>query len=260
MEGRWEDYASDWLGCGHFEHGPECLCDVKIEKPTPTVRDWVHDVWMGPQLCELRGYGAPWTSAMLADYLTDLSTFHAALKLHGMDNQTGSVGSEVLEEVSFANLMNVRSAVREMLERMHEPSLAGALRLLGLSAQKFLDAVTQYKMNGTANWNLETIQDFEDALMKQGKIVDICSRFSVSEATYYRLKEYLRPVYAYHKVSFVRMSSDERELARKKAVSMIADGHDNATIIREVETLSGVKYTTAAISKLRVRKFKNKLS
>lgn len=255
MEGKWEDYPSDWLGCGEVEHGPECLCDVKIEKPTVTVRDWVHDMWMGPELCELRGYGAPWTSAMLADYLTDLSTFHAALKLHGMDNQTGSIGSEVLEEVSFANLMNVRSAVREMLERMHEPSLAFALRILGLSPQKFFDAATQYKMPHASNWTLDTVDEFEQALMKQEKVSDICEKFGMSEGTYYTVKEYFRPVYAYRKVSFVRMSSTERELARKKAIILISEGHDNATIIRQVEELCGVKYTSAAISKLRVRKF-----
>lgn len=254
MEGNWENYPSDWLGCGVMEHGPECLCDVHIAEPTPTVTDWVHDVWMGPEICELRGYGKPWTSAMLADYLTDLSTFHAALKLHGMDNQTGSLGSEVLTEPSFANLMNIRSSVREMLERMAKPCLADALHLLGVSPQRFLEAATQYKMPNT-NWDMKKVSEFEEALMSHAKVVDVCTQFDVSEGTYYRLKEYLRPVFASRKVPFVRMSSTEQETARKRAIAMIAEGYDNATIIRDVEELCGIKYTSAAISKLRIRKF-----
>jgi hypothetical protein len=254
MNGNWEEYPSDWLGCGVMEHGPECLCDVHIDKPTPTVTDWVNHVWMGPQICELRGYGKPWTSAMLADYLTDLSTFHAALKLHGMDNQTGSLGSEVLEEPSFANLMNIRSAVRDFLERMDNPSLGQALYILGVSPQRFFDAATQYKMQ-ESNWDLKRVDEFEEALMRHTKVTEVCERFEMSEGTYYTVKEYFRPVFAHRKVSFVRMASAEQETARKRAIALIAEGHDNASIIRDVESLCGVKYTSAAISKLRVRKF-----
>lgn len=255
MEGKWEDYPSDWLGCGTVEHGPECLCDVKIGKPITTVHDWVNEIWMGPQLCEIRGYGAPWTSAMLADYLTDLGKFHAALKLHGMDNNTGSLGVGLLEDARFANSVNVRSAVRDMMERMTEPALADALYILGVSAKQFLDSASQFKMQDTESWNLERIKEFESDLLAHMRIPAVCKKYNMSESTYNTIKEYLRPVFSARKVPFFKMNNMERNIARKRAVELIAEGKDNASIIRDIEELCGVKYTSAAISKLRVRKF-----
>jgi hypothetical protein len=260
MNGNWEDYPSDWLGCGVAEHGPECLCDVHIVKPTLTVTDWVNHVWMGRELCELRGYGKPWTGAMLADYLSDLGTFHAALKLHGMDKQTGSLGSSLLEDAGFAGMVNIRNAVRDMLERMTEPSLAKALEVLGVSPQRFLDAASQSKMENTDKWDIVKVAQFEQEIMSHKKIADMCTAFGISEGNYYTIKEYLRPVFAYHKVPFVWQASEERETARKRVIALIAEGYTNAEIIAKVDAECGVRYRTAAISKLRARKFGKKQS
>lgn len=255
MEGNWSDFPSDWLGCGVYEHGPECLCDVKVEQPTVTVRDWVNDVWMGRQLCDVRGYCAPWTSAKLADYLSDLGKFHAALKLYGMES--GSQGDRVLETdsgVAFASLMNIRDAVRNMLEKMPNPSLADALRFLGVPVPRFLDAATQYKLRGSESWTYETLDDFEEAILAHGKIADVCDRFGITEQNLYTLKDYLRPVFVARGISFVKSASPEREAARKLALDLIADGLENASIVWEVERKYGIKYSSAAISKMRVRK------
>ncbi len=63
--------------CGVAEHIDDCLCDVIIKSSTPIgVFDGVHGMWMGAEVCRVRGYSAPWTSEKLADYLQDLSTFY----------------------------------------------------------------------------------------------------------------------------------------------------------------------------------------
>lgn len=255
MLGNWNDFPSDWLGCGVYEHGPDCLCDVKITKPTPTVKDWVNDMWMGREICDIRGYGKPWTSSMLADYLSDLSQFHSALTLHGMGGRTGSgdADTNMLEDASFAGMTNVRTAVKEMLERMPKPSLVGALQILGITPEKFLLAVTQAKMDGAEDWDYQRMQQFENDVMERLKIATLTERYNLSENTYYRIKMYMRPIFSYHGISYVESASPERTAARHKAIQMIHDGHENSAIIEQIDSLYGIKYTTAAISKMRVR-------
>lgn len=66
-----------WLGCGVAGHDDTCLCDVVINEPTPIrVKDAVNEMFMGPQVCQLRGYGRPWTSETMANYFADLCRFY----------------------------------------------------------------------------------------------------------------------------------------------------------------------------------------
>lgn len=69
--------SEEWLGCGVEGHDDTCLCDVVITEPTPIrVADAVNEMFMGRQICDLRGYGRPWTTETMLDYFSDLCTFY----------------------------------------------------------------------------------------------------------------------------------------------------------------------------------------
>jgi hypothetical protein len=44
------------------------LADVKPLGVRIQISDGVHGMWMGRQLCEVRGYGVPWTTNKMLDY------------------------------------------------------------------------------------------------------------------------------------------------------------------------------------------------
>lgn len=63
--------------CGVDMHPEECLCDVVITEPTPIrVADAVDEMWMGAQLCEIRGYGRPWSNEDMVNYFADMCLFY----------------------------------------------------------------------------------------------------------------------------------------------------------------------------------------
>lgn len=65
------------MNCGNILHPDTCLCDVVVHAPTPiAISDGVHGMWMGAQLCDARGYDAPWTNTKILDYFTDMCTFY----------------------------------------------------------------------------------------------------------------------------------------------------------------------------------------
>lgn len=253
MLGNWDDFSSDWLGCGVHEHGPECLCDVKITKPTPMVRDCVNDIWMGPQICDVQGYGKPWTRAKLADYLTDLGNFQAAIRAYGMVE--GGIEMSTLNDTSFAGMTNLRIAVQEFLNKMPEPSIVSALQILGVTPAKFVTAITQAKIPNAETWTIEKMEAFERDTLARTKISTMMERYGISQGNFYRIKEYMRPVFKHHKISFQEGKSMERKSARNLAKKLIAEGLENSAIIAQVEAEFGIRYSSAAISKIRVREF-----
>lgn len=63
--------------CGVDNHDDACLCDVVITAPSAiAVCDAVDEMWMGRQLCEVRGYGYPWTDENILNYFQDMCTFY----------------------------------------------------------------------------------------------------------------------------------------------------------------------------------------
>lgn len=65
------------MNCGVTEHSDDCLCDVVVHAPVSIgIKDAVDEMHMGKQLCEIRGYGRPWSTNQMLDYFTDLCTFH----------------------------------------------------------------------------------------------------------------------------------------------------------------------------------------
>ena len=65
------------MNCPVKEHSDDCLCDVVVHAPVSIgIKDAVDEMHMGKQLCEIRGYGRPWSTNQMLDYFTDLCTFH----------------------------------------------------------------------------------------------------------------------------------------------------------------------------------------
>lgn len=51
------------------------LADVKPLGVQIQISDGVHGMWMGRQLCEVRGYSAPWTNDKILDYFKIYASF-----------------------------------------------------------------------------------------------------------------------------------------------------------------------------------------
>ncbi len=98
------------LGCGVADHDSTCLCDVIVKEPTPIgVADAVDEMWMGRQLCEIRGYGSPWTGESLADYFTDLCRFYD--EWHGLNHTARDRGNPARKRMTQLAVDGVMPAV-----------------------------------------------------------------------------------------------------------------------------------------------------
>lgn len=64
------------IGCGVIDHPEYCLCDVKPVNVRISVSDGVHEMWMGKQICDVRGHSGGWTRNSMLDYFQDLCHFY----------------------------------------------------------------------------------------------------------------------------------------------------------------------------------------
>lgn len=132
------------IGCGVIEHHENCLCDVVLpQEPTPIrVKDAVKEMFMGPQICELRGYGVPWTPNQMLDYFTDLCRFYDSWTLQ--NDEGGFTLNDVpqglhIEGTKFAQWSIIRETVKMCMDRLDLP-LVHILQHLDVTADEFLEA------------------------------------------------------------------------------------------------------------------------
>lgn len=132
------------IGCGVIEHHEKCLCDVVLpQTPTPIrVKDAVKEMFMGPQICELRGYGVPWTPSQMLDYFTDLCRFYDSWTMQ--NDEAGFTLNDVprglhLEGRKFEQWAIIRETVKMCMDRLDLP-LVHILQHLDVAPDQFLEA------------------------------------------------------------------------------------------------------------------------
>lgn len=151
-------------GCGVKGHHHTCLCDVVIDKPTPIrIKDAVHEMWMGPQLCDIRDYGVPWKDEDILNYLQDLLKGHDAWTLANASLPDENDPSNDRWDGRQNNRMKyIRSVMRQTLSMNDpKPKVADILHSLGFTAEEFTTAIS----TGKYVWDMKKLCEFETTIL-----------------------------------------------------------------------------------------------
>jgi hypothetical protein len=189
------EYGDDWLGCGHADHDSDCLCDVVLDenRSRTWIGDAVNDVYMGSQICEIRGYGVPWTRDSLVDYLCDLRTFNDALiaqnKTFDFQYQSLYDVDEIPDSVSgLVRYSLISNNVLKCMERFNYP-LTYVLRKLNVSAEEFVASATRNKCR--SGWTYEQLDSLEEDMTNENvSYPSIAIKYSITFACVKGLRKY----------------------------------------------------------------------
>lgn len=241
------------LGCGVNGHDLSCLCDVVITNPLPdivdSIKDGVHDIWMGREICELRGYGVPWTRETILDYLTDLATFYDAYHA----SKHSLIGESLWdmepinfkhEDSQFVHWQQVREVVQYAMDKFNE-CLLDIMNYYELEPQFLMDSLTTGKTDG--EWDEHRVSELDGYMMQPNiNFRDVAKKTGLSIDTINGLRKYWT-------------ARRERLVGGDKpARAMLHDLAKNTTlspkdIVAKVLEEHGVSYSTAAVTKVRSR-------
>ena len=247
------------LGCGVAEHDESCLCDVVITKPLPPLkecfRDAVEEMWMGRELCDLKGYCAPWTDEKILNYLDDLKTFFDEYHNNPMSTQLSSE-DETLRDIQPIFRMDyeplgdwwhrIRGEVQYSMDRLND-SLCDIIKQLDLTPQEFIDAATLRRAGD--DWDWEKLQLLDEMFSIIAPVLAHISRKTGCTIDVVRgFKKYWVP----RRMRLGVNSNPARVLLGKLALDPTIN-LSNREICLLVEKEYGVKYEGSVVSKIRKR-------
>lgn len=181
-------YGKD-KSCGYRKHGSECLCDVQPLGVEIGIGDMVNDMFMGRQLCDLRGYCAPWTRNDILDYFTDLCTFYDAYAEQKKNpiiiGEFESVTMpEEMRHDKFGGHTKMRHYVRAVYNQ-YGRTLSDTLRQLGLTADDYRSMLSRGSRKGQpqSQMTMEKIDYLESELTKRERppMADLTKNSGLSE-------------------------------------------------------------------------------
>lgn len=247
--------ADEFVGCGVDGHDESCLCDVIITKPLPPLseclKDGVQDMWMGQELCELRGYCVPWTDSKILDYLQDLEKFYDEYHANPVVfNETPLDGLVPLErDPSMAPPVwwkKVRVAVQESMAAT-DASICDIVKAYGLTAQEFIDAATGHQ---GGEWDWDKLQKLDETMMSVGPTFNsMCRALDIPKGVLKGLSKYWVQRRARQGLS----GNPARVMLGRMALEPEYSHLSTRQIIEEIEKEFNVRYTPSAISKIRIR-------
>lgn len=185
------------LGCGVTGHDLSCLCDVVITDPLPPIHECIpngiDDLWMGREICELRGYCIPWKRDTILDFFTDLVTFYDAYH-YSKHSLVGDSLHEMEplvfkdEDSPFVRWGIVREAVQYAMDKFND-SLVDIMDYYELSPQFLMDSLTTNKSGG--KWDRDKVARLDSLFMADNlNYRDIARYMSLSNATVNGLRKY----------------------------------------------------------------------
>lgn len=257
--------TDNWLGCGVATHNPECLCDVVIPEGTDTsikIKDAVHDMWMGAEICELRGYSAPWTNETILDYFTDQIRFYEAWSASLGREDDGS-GIVELWQVPIPQLdmapnnvsrwKLIRDSVMYCMNRFDD-SIADILKHLLITPSMFIEAACTSGKG--VKRTLMTIQELEnfDRLFMTPNLTEneIASRTGETRwvvrglSKYWAERRKRSPLFSH--------TTARKMKAKMRFQQLCLTTHLNSTeIIETMLSEFGILYSKSAIHKYRTR-------
>lgn len=233
------------LDCGVAEHGSDCLCDVVITKPLPPLeecfRDAVAEMWMGREICELRGYCSPWTDDKILDYLLDVQRFGDAVANGALDDGGYTYDGRHV----FSRWEYVRKAVMYRMEN-YEDSVVSALGSLGVTVSEFMLATS---MNSSRKaWTDEEFVEFDRRMLDPAAVyMRIAADFGISDEFVYNLRKYWLP-------ARVRLFDNKSQIEQaKEYLHQLCRETDLPanTVIEMVHSQYGKTYSRSMVCKIR---------
>jgi len=245
------EYGDDWLGCGQTAHDPDCLCDVVLDenRNVTWIGDAVNDVFMGSEICEIRGYGVPWTRDKLADYLCDLRTFNDVLiaQQQTFDFNYASmydVPAITPEANGFIRYSMIAENVLKCMERFSYP-LTYILRKLNVSADEFIASATRNRCRD--GWSYPELDSLEQDIMERLKPwAEIANRYGISVDT-------LKGIRKYWESRLEEYVSRDKEIKSYMYKLCLTTDMSPKEICDDVYNKYGFLFSRSAISKYRSR-------
>jgi len=233
------------------------LSDVKPLGVRIRISDGVHGMWMGRQLCEVRGYCAPWTNEKILDYFTDLCKFYDAWSESAshalLPDTVADLQALELEGDTFNRWKLIRSYVEGAYNKYVDESLLSIMKMLGVSPTLWMQACT----TGGLPKCFEASDDFVDGLenyyMSHEKIVwkQLGEHFGLKPKM---MKNLCRIFEKRHMVKYGYKTLDRR-VAKKILNEMALTTNLTPTqICNEVFRRTEVRFHISAVTKIRRRK------
>lgn len=251
----------NWLGCGVATHSPECLCDVVIPEGTDTsirITDAVNMMWMGREVCDIRGYSAPWTNESILDYFTDLTRFYDVWSQSGNYDMSDGEPIALNEVPPITDRENanpqirfkaVRDAVMYCMNRF-DNTLIEILQHYGLSPDDFALAATGGKLRNITH---RDIQQWDDGFMDASKaLAHLATEFGLTKEMTKGLSKYWSARRA-RSPQFQR-TIDDKDVVKKAYHHLCMNTDMDSTEIRDIMLREyGKTYDRSTIAKYRKR-------
>lgn len=241
------------LGCGVPEHDLSCLCDVIITNPLPpiteSIKDGVRDLWMGKEICDIKGYGVPWTRESILDYLVDLETFYDAYhyskhKFMGDSLWETEPINFKNEDSTFVHWQQVREVVQYAMDKFQD-CLTDIMEYYELEPQFLMDSLTTGKAGD--GWDTAKVAEL-DYLMMQPNINfrSVAKQIGLSIDTVNGLRKY----WIDRRERLVGGDKPARARLHYLAKNTELPANDIVNIVIQEY---GVTYSRAAVNKVRER-------
>lgn len=242
-----------WLGCGVTGHDESCLCDVVIKEPLPpineSIKDGVRDLWMGKELCDLKGYGVPWTRESILDYLVDLETFYDAYHYskHSLSGES-LYEMEPLEfkddDSPFVRWGQVREVVQYAMDKFND-SLVDIMNYYELSPELLMDSLTTGK-SGIV-WDETLVGKLDELFMADNlNYRDIARQLNLTVAMVNGIKKY----WTVRRERLKGGDKPAQNLLHKLAKETDMSPRD---IVERVQIEFGKEYKPTVVNKIRSR-------
>jgi len=232
------------------------LSDVKPLGVRIQIDDGVHGMWMGRQLCEVRGYCAPWTDEKILDYFQDLCKFYDAWSESASNAVLPDVVSDLqaleLEGDTFNRWKLIRSYVEGAYNKYLTESLPSIMKMLGVSPTLWLQACTTGGLPKCFEATTEFVAELETYYMSHEDVVwkHMGEHFGLHPKM---MKNLCRVFEKRHMVKYGYKALD-RKVAKKilKELALTTSMTPTA-ICDEVFKRTEVRFHLSAVTKIRKR-------
>ena len=233
------------------------LADVKPLGVRIEISDGVHGMWMGRQLCEVRGYGVPWTTETMLNYFEDLCKFYdiwaESMSQVSLPNSVSELQALDLDGDTFNKWKMIRAYVEGAYNKFPNESLMSILGRLSVSPTQYLQACTTGGLPKCFEVSDDFINEIEAYYLSQEKNVWVrmSEHFGISAHIVKNICRVFRKRHIAKYGDVVGARVYARELLNDLA---LCTDETPTNICKEVFDRSGVEFDLSAVTKIRKRK------
>ena len=232
------------------------LADVKPLGVRIEISDGVHGMWMGRQLCEVRGYGVPWTTETMLDYFQDLCKFYDAwsesISHIALPETMSELQALDLAGETFNKWKSIRVHVQGAYDKFSDESLSSILDALGITPTQYLQACTTGGMPKCFEATSDFVKELEEYYLSHEKIVwtVIGKNYGIKP----NVAKNICKVFDKRHIAKYGDMAGKRKYARELLNDLALYTNDTpTTITKEVFDRTGVEFDLSAVTKIRKR-------